>query len=121
MRKTSPFLIVLMFFLAGCNSSSQTTEQDVKSRFQAAQSIKDNAERDNVLCGLAFTAAKAGMDESTEDIIKEIGRNDLRDSTNYKCAMLFAKQGKITEATRIAKSIKDNDLRDKTLGKIAEQ
>jgi hypothetical protein len=110
-----------MFFLAGCNSSSQITEHDVQSRFQAAQSIKDNAERDNALCSLAFKAAKAGMDESTEDIIKEIGRNDLRDSTNNKCALLLAKQGKITEATRIAKSIKDNDLRDKTLAKIAEQ
>ena len=121
MHKTGSILIVLMFCLAGCSSLSQITEQDIQNRFQAAQSIKDNAERDDALCSLAFKAAKAGMDEITEDIIKEIGRNDLRDSSNHKCALLLVKQGKMTEATRIAKSIKDNDLRDKTLTKIAEQ
>ena len=61
------------------------------------------------------------MDEIAEDVIKEIGRNDLRDSTSHKCALILAKQGKTVEATRIAKSIGLNDLRDKTLVRIAEQ
>lgn len=121
MHKTGPMLIVLVFYLAGCSSLSQKTEQDMQNRFQAAQSIKNNAERDDALCSLAGKAAKAGMDEITADIIKQIGRNDLRDSASHKCALILAQQGKILEATKIAKSIGPNDLRDKRFIMIVEQ
>ena len=119
MHKTGSILIVSLLFLAGCSSWSQMTEQDVQNRYQAAMSIKDNAERWDVLCSLALKAAKAGMDEIAEDVIKDIGPNDNRASIGRQCALILAKQGKTVEAIRIAKSIGPNALRDKTLAQIA--
>src|SRR5262249_41934621 len=93
--------------------------QQFHARLEAARTISNPFERDEVHAKLAVSAARAGLGDGVRQAIGQIANPFMRDESTSRCAILLTKAGQGPAAVELAKQISNPFERDAALKKMA--
>jgi hypothetical protein len=113
-------LVVLGCGSGGGSGNSPSPDSAFAARFDSADGIGDEAEREKAFAQLATDAAAAGEVDAARKAIQRIQKDSLRDTTAYKSALALSKTGQKRGAFGFVKFIKDNALQQKASAKLAK-
>jgi hypothetical protein len=113
---------MLVVAAAGCGSKKDAAGEDsvYAARFEAAEAIRIDSERDAAMVKLSADAAAGGNVEVVKKCLKAIQIDGTRDAAAAAAALALGKSGQVDAATDVAKTIQLDGRRDAILSKIAK-
>jgi hypothetical protein len=118
-------ILIALLTLSACKSGDSDAtgpsgKASLSSRYEAAKSITNTAQRDQALSGVAGDAAKEGDATVVKKCIQSITASAVRDDAAFNGAIALAKAEKGQEATEVALMITSVARKDEALAKIAK-
>ena len=100
---------------------SNTSDETLADRLQAATMMNDFTSKDSALGKLAADAAKAGNAKVAGEALQKMFDSTARSQAALEAVRALAKRGMRKPAIEIAKTIPDFNIRDQALSELAQQ